>query len=126
MIQTTPVGFAEVGATGWNDFGDLRTPAKPPLKPALYDAPEDLYFELDDERLVNLAGFSPGKARQLKWAASNAVSTLTGGVAPVTAKPLSEPEARDAQQYDATVAAAAVAAAAAASSAGSGSAPPAA
>ena len=71
------------------------------LQTAMYDAPEDIYFEGEDERLVNVAGFSPGKARQLKYAASLAVNALTGGVAPITAKPLSEPEARDAQQYDA-------------------------
>ncbi|MDP2340329.1 MAG: transcription termination factor NusA [Deltaproteobacteria bacterium] len=71
------------------------------LQAALYDAPEDLYFEHDDERLINVGGFSAGKARQLKYAASLAVNALTNGVAPILAKPLSEPEARDAQSYDA-------------------------
>ena len=70
------------------------------LKEATYTAPEDLYYEDDVERLVNIAGFSPGKARQLKVNAANAVNKLTKGIAPNNEKPLSEPEARDAQQYD--------------------------
>jgi N utilization substance protein A len=71
------------------------------LQEAMYESPEDIYFESDDERLVNVAGFSAGKARQLRYAAAVAVNALTGGVCPVTEKPLSDPEARDAQQYDA-------------------------
>jgi N utilization substance protein A len=71
------------------------------LQEAMYESPEDIYFEADDERLVNVAGFSAGKARQLRYAAAVAVNALTGGVCPVTEKPLSDPEARDAQQYDA-------------------------
>ncbi len=70
------------------------------LRDAFYAAPEDLYFEDDVERLVGIAGFSAGKARQLKVAAAAAVQELTKGVAPNNEKPLSEPEARDAQQYD--------------------------
>ena len=71
------------------------------LQTAMYDAPEDIYFEIDEERLVRLGGFSPAKARQLKYAASVAVNALSNGAALITAKPLSEPEARDVQQYDA-------------------------
>jgi transcription termination/antitermination protein NusA len=63
-------------------------------------SPEDLYFEDDVDRLVGIAGFSPGKARQLKFSASEYVNALTKGLAPKNEKPLSEPEARDAQQYD--------------------------
>ena len=77
------------------------------LKEALYTAPEDLYFEDDVERLVSVAGFSPGKARQLKFAAGEAVGTLTKGLAKQNEKPLSEPELRDAQAYDELNAAAA-------------------
>jgi N utilization substance protein A len=71
------------------------------LQEAMYESPEDIYFESDDERLINVAGFSAGKARQLRYAAAVAVSALTNGACPVTEKPLSDPEARDAQQYDA-------------------------
>ena len=71
------------------------------LQTAMYDAPEDIYFEIDEERLARLGGFSPAKARQLKYAASVAVNALSNGAALITAKPLSEPEARDVQQYDA-------------------------
>jgi len=77
------------------------------LQEAMYEAPEDIYFEFDDERLVNVAGFSAGKARQLRYAAAVAVNALTSGVCPVNEKPLSDPEARDAQQYDAANAGAA-------------------
>jgi hypothetical protein len=70
------------------------------LREANFTAPEDLYYEEDIDRLVNIAGFSPGKARQLKVNAAAAVHALTGGLAPNNEKPLSEPEARDAQQYD--------------------------
>jgi hypothetical protein len=70
------------------------------LKEANFMAPEDLYFEEDIDRLVNIAGFSPGKARQLKVSAASAVHAMTKGAAPNKEKPLSEPEARDAQQYD--------------------------
>jgi N utilization substance protein A len=70
------------------------------LKEAFFTAPEDIYYEEDIDRLVNIAGFSPGKARQLKVAAAAAVNKLTNGLAPNNEKPLSEPEARDAQQYD--------------------------
>ncbi|OGQ25679.1 MAG: hypothetical protein A2138_22805 [Deltaproteobacteria bacterium RBG_16_71_12] len=70
------------------------------LKEALYTSPEDLYFEDDIERLVNVAGFSPGKARQIKFAAGEAMVLLTKGAAKQNEKPLSEPELRDAQAYD--------------------------
>ena len=70
------------------------------LKEAFVTSPEDLYYEDDVERLVNIAGFSPGKARQLKVNAAHAVNKLTNGMAPINEKPLSEPETRDAQQYD--------------------------
>ena len=66
-----------------------------------YGSPEDIYFEMDDDRLVHLVGFSAGKARQLRYAAAVAMNQLTAGVVPVTQKPLSDPEARDAQAYDA-------------------------
>jgi N utilization substance protein A len=71
------------------------------LKEAMYESPEDVYFESDDERLINVAGFSAGKARQLRFAAAQAVHALTGGICPLNEKPLSDPELRDAQQYDA-------------------------
>ncbi len=87
------------------------------LKEALYTAPEDLYFEDDVERLVSVAGFSPGKARQLKFAAGEAVGVLTKGLAKQNEKPLSEPETRDAQAYDELNAAAAGATAGAADTA---------
>jgi N utilization substance protein A len=77
------------------------------LQDAMYESPEDIYFESDDERLVNVAGFSAGKARQLRYAAAQAINALTGGICPVKEKPLSDPEARDAQQYDAANSAAA-------------------
>lgn len=67
----------------------------------LYESPEDIFFDLDDERLVHLCGFSAGKARQLRHAAAVAVSALTAGFVPVIDKALSEPEARDAQAFDA-------------------------
>ncbi|HEY4221341.1 MAG TPA: hypothetical protein VGO62_08355, partial [Myxococcota bacterium] len=34
------------------------------------------------------------------FVAAHAVNKLTGGLAPINEKPLSEPEARDAQAYD--------------------------
>jgi N utilization substance protein A len=71
------------------------------LQESMYESPEDIYFESDDERLINVAGFSAGKARQLRYAAAVAINVLTGGACPVNEKPLSDPEARDAQQYDA-------------------------
>ena len=70
------------------------------LKEAFYTSPEDLYFEDDVERLVNVAGFSPGKARQLKFAAGETMAVLSKGLAKQNEKPLSEPEQRDAQAYD--------------------------
>ena len=79
-----------------------------------YGSPEDIFHELDDDRLINLVGLSAGKARQLRYNAAVAMNALTGGVVPVTAKPLSEPEARDAQAFDAAAIAAAIAAASAA------------
>ena len=66
-----------------------------------YGSPEDIYFEMDEDRLVHLVGFSTGKARQLRYNAAVAMNQLTAGVVPVTQKPLSDPEARDAQAYDA-------------------------
>lgn len=70
------------------------------LAAGFYEAPEDLFFEEDVERLVGISGFSPGKARQLKFAAANYVHDLTKGAVPLNEKPLSEPELRDANQYD--------------------------
>ena len=75
-----------------------------------YGSPEDIFHELDDDRLINLVGFSAGKARQLRFNAAVAMNTLTGGLVPVTYKALSEPEARDAQAYDAAAVAPAAAA----------------
>ena len=72
----------------------------PRLLLAFISSPEDLYFEDEIDRLVNIAGFSPGKARQLKVAAAVAVEKLTKGTVPNKEKPLSEPEARDAQAFD--------------------------
>jgi N utilization substance protein A len=84
------------------------------LTDALYESPEDLYYDEDIDRLVAVVGFSPGKARQLKYAADLAVNVDTDGAAPVREKPLSEPELRDAEQYDELNARAAQAAAVAA------------
>jgi N utilization substance protein A len=70
------------------------------LTDALYESPEDLYYDEDIDRLVAVVGFSPGKARQLKYAADLMVNADTDGAAPVREKPLSEPEMRDAEQYD--------------------------
>jgi len=70
------------------------------LTDALYESPEDIYYDEDIDRLVGVVGFSPGKARQLKYAADLAVHADTDKAAPVREKPLSEPELRDAEQYD--------------------------
>ena len=70
------------------------------LKEANYGAPEDLYYEDDPEHLVEMAGFSPGKARQIRYSAAEYLNQATGGVAPVNEKPLAEPEIRDAELYD--------------------------
>ena len=70
------------------------------LQEANYGAPEDLYYEDDPERLVEVAGFSPGKARQIRYNAAEYLNRVTGGVAPVNEKPLAEPEVRDAELYD--------------------------
>ena len=67
----------------------------------LYDSPEDIFHEFDDQRLIQLVGFSAGKARQLRHASAIAINKLTNGVVPLTDKPLSEPETRDAQAFDA-------------------------
>jgi transcription termination/antitermination protein NusA len=72
----------------------------PRLHEAFYFEPEDIYFDDDVERLVAVAGLSPGKARQIKFAAAKYVNQVTGGLAPINEKVLSEPEQRDAQQYD--------------------------
>jgi N utilization substance protein A len=70
------------------------------LKEANYGAPEDLYYEEDPEHLVEMAGFSPGKARQIRYSAAEYLNQATGGIAPVNEKPLAEPEIRDAELYD--------------------------
>ncbi len=66
----------------------------------LYEGPEDVYFDDDIERLVNVAGFAPGKARQLRFSAAEMMHEATGGLAPMNEKPLAEPEQRDAEHYD--------------------------
>jgi N utilization substance protein A len=81
-------------------IGGVEEYVLPRLVEAFYNSPEDIYFEDDIERLVAVAGFSPGKARQIKYGAALVVNAATGGAAPVNEKPLSEPEQRDAQQYD--------------------------
>jgi transcription termination/antitermination protein NusA len=70
------------------------------LHESLYSDVEDLYFEEDAERLVNVAGLSPGKARQIRFAAAETLHNGTGGVAALNEKPLAEPEQRDAENYD--------------------------
>jgi N utilization substance protein A len=70
------------------------------LKEALYFDPEDIYFDEDTDRLVTVAGFSPGKARQLRYAVAESIQNGTGGMAPLNEKPLAEPELRDAEHYD--------------------------
>jgi N utilization substance protein A len=65
-----------------------------------YFDPEDIYFEDDIERLVAIAGFSPGKARQIRFVVNEAIHNGTEGVAPMNEKPLAEPEERDAEAYD--------------------------
>ncbi len=70
------------------------------LVEALYEDPEDLYFDDDIERLVNHVGLSPGKARQIRRSACLHVMEMSGGKAPENEKELSEPEQRDAEQYD--------------------------
>ncbi len=77
----------------------------------LYESPEDIFYELDDDRLIHLVGFSAGKARQLRHASAIAVNALTNGLVPLVDKPLSEPELRDAQAFDAANLEAAAAAA---------------
>jgi transcription termination/antitermination protein NusA len=72
------------------------------LQDAMYESPEDIYFDDDIDRLVGLVGFSAGKARQLRRAANVSVHALTKEVVPVDEKPLSEPEKRDAEQFDLT------------------------
>ena len=70
------------------------------LEANLYEAPEDIYYEIDDDRLIHLVGVSAGKARQLRYAANVSINAFTKGLVPMTEKPLSEPEERDAQLYD--------------------------
>ncbi|HEY1097416.1 MAG TPA: transcription termination factor NusA [Myxococcota bacterium] len=67
----------------------------------LYESPEDIFHELDDDRLIHLVGLSAGKARQLRHASAVAVNKLTNGLVPLSDKALSEPELRDAQAFDA-------------------------
>jgi N utilization substance protein A len=70
------------------------------LEQNLYESPEDVYFEDDIDRLVTVAGFSPGKARQIRYEVAQMINARTGGVAPVNERELAEPEQRDAEQYD--------------------------
>lgn len=65
-----------------------------------YEDPEDVYFEDGVERLVTVAGFSPGKARQIRYVIAQAVHEHSGKAAPMNERELSEPEQRDAEQYD--------------------------
>ncbi len=93
-------------AAGTSDLDRLK--ALEGVSPALYErlvqhdynAPEDVIYEPDEDRLVGLAGLSQGKARQIRYAAAVALNALTNGLVPVTEKPLSEPEQRDAAAYD--------------------------
>jgi transcription termination/antitermination protein NusA len=71
------------------------------LTEAMYESPEDIYFDDDIDRLVGLVGLSAGKARQLRRGANVAVNEFTAGLVPVDEKPLSDPEKRDAEQFDA-------------------------
>ena len=82
-------GEAWLGGTVWRGRAAIR------VSVSNWSTTED-----DVDRLVGIAGFSPGKARQLKVSAAQAMHTLTSGAAPMAEKPLSEREARDAQQYD--------------------------
>ena len=67
---------------------------------AHYLDPEDIYFEDEPERLVSVAGLSPGKARQIRYNAALYLQKTTDGLAPLNEKPLAEPELRDAEHYD--------------------------
>jgi N utilization substance protein A len=94
----------EAGKTGEMRMGELdgiHPYAVERLVEALYEDPEDIYFDEDIQRLVTVAGFSPGKARQIRFSVSQAINKATGGLAPEVEKPLAEPEERDAADYDA-------------------------
>jgi transcription termination/antitermination protein NusA len=67
-----------------------------------YMTVDDVFFDSDEERLVQYAGFSQGKARQIRFAAAQQIEALTNGKVKSKEKPLSEPELRDAEQYDET------------------------
>ena len=101
-IETACEASAEAGNTGDKRLGALGLAdyALKRLADAGYEDPEDIYFDDDEERLVTIAGFSPGKARQIRLVAAQAVHEHSGKKAPMNERELSEPEQRDAEQYD--------------------------
>jgi len=71
------------------------------LKAAGYEAIEEIYLDLDEERLVRRAGFSTVKAIALRLAAANKIRTLTGGKAAINARELTAEEQAQLPTYDA-------------------------
>jgi len=71
------------------------------LAEAAYDDIEDFYLERDEERLVQIAGFSPAKAAALRLAAVKAVHDATDGLAPMNARELTDEERAGLEAYDA-------------------------
>lgn len=81
------------------------------LSDAAYIDLEDVYFDDGIDRLIEVAGLSPGKARQVRYAVGAYVHTATDGKAVNPEQALSEGEVRDAEDFDAMNAAADAAAA---------------
>lgn len=101
-VETALQASLDAGKTGEDRLKELGLAdyALQRLIEAGYEDPEDVYFEDGVERLVTVAGFSPGKARQIRYVIAQAVHEHSGKVAPMNERELSEPEQRDAEQYD--------------------------
>jgi len=94
---------AEAGTTGRQRYEAMNMQAYvvDRLIEAGYEDPEDVYFDETIDRLIDVVGFSPGKARQVRFNISAKLAEATDGKAPNNEHELSEPEMRDAEQYDA-------------------------
>ncbi|MCP4504313.1 MAG: transcription termination/antitermination protein NusA [Deltaproteobacteria bacterium] len=106
-VDLLAISAAEAGKTGVERFTEIGVLPYliERLTEHLYEAPEDVYFDDDIERLVELVGLSPAKARHLRVQISDAMYEQTDGKAPKNEDELSEPELRDAAQFDADQAA---------------------
>lgn len=103
IVSDAVLSKQEAGETSEIDFSQLeccQEYVRVRLEEFLYETVADIYFDSDLDRLVNYCGFAPGKARQIRLAAAERVEALTNGQVKCNEKPLSEPEIRDAEQYD--------------------------